>query len=75
MVVTSLIVYAAGVAVGLWRVDGSPAARLTIALLWPLAIVAAVVTITALVLAAMVLFPMVGVAGVLAAALIWWLTR
>lgn len=73
--VTPLIVYAAGVAVGLWRVDGSPAARLTIALLWPLAIVGAVVTITALVLAAMVLFPMVGVAGVLAAGLIWWFTR
>lgn len=73
--IAPLIVYAAGVAVGLWRVDGSPAARLTLALLWPLGVVAAVVTITALVLAAMVLFPRVGAAGVVVAALIWWITR
>ena len=73
--ITPLVVYAAGVIVGLWRVDGSPAARVTIALLWPLGVLAAVVTITALVLAAMVLFPLVGVAGALAAALIWWVAR
>ena len=73
--ITPLFVYAAGVIVGLWRVDGSPAARVTIALLWPLGVLAAVVTITALVLAARVLFPLVGVAGALAAALIWWVAR
>jgi hypothetical protein len=67
-----LFVYAAGVAVGLLRVDGSLAARLTLAFLWPLALVAAIVTITALVAAAMVLFPAVGIASVLAAAVIWW---
>jgi hypothetical protein len=48
---------------------------LTIALLWPLGVVAAIVTITALVLAAMVLFPLVGVAGVLTLALMWWVVR
>ena len=69
---TPVLVYAAGVTVGLLRVDGSPAARLTVALLWPLAFIAAAVTITALVLIAMVLFPLVGVAGVLVTALIWW---
>jgi hypothetical protein len=74
-VITPLVVYAAGVAVGLWRIDGSPVARLTIALLWPLGVVAAIVTITALVLAAMVLFPLVGVAGVLTLALMWWVVR
>ena len=42
------------------------------ALLWPLGVAAAVVTITALVLAAMVLFPMVGAAILLAAGVIWW---
>ena len=73
--ITPLVVYAAGVAVGLWRIDGSPVARLTIALLWPLGVVAAIVTITALVLAAMVLFPLVGVAGVLTVALIWWVAH
>jgi hypothetical protein len=74
-VITPLVVYAAGVAVGLWRIDGSPVARLTIALLWPLGVVAAIVTIAALVLAAMVLFPLVGVAGVLTLALMWWVVR
>ena len=75
MVLTPLLVYAAGVAVGLWRIDGSPAARLTIALLWPLGAIAAVVTIAALVLAAMVLFPWVGVASLLLAALLWLVSR
>jgi hypothetical protein len=74
-VLTPILVYAAGVAVGLWRVDGSPAARLTIALLWPLGAIAAVVTITALILAAMLLFPWVGLASVLLVALIWWVAR
>jgi hypothetical protein len=72
-VVTPVLVYAAGVLVGLWRVDGSPAARVAVALLWPIGLVAAVVTIALLVLAAMVLFPLVGVATVLIAALAWWL--
>lgn len=69
---TPLLVYAAGVAIGLWRVDGSPAARVTVALLWPLGLVAAVLTISALILAAMVLFPLVGAAAVGAALLLWW---
>jgi hypothetical protein len=72
-VLTPVLVYAAGVLVGLWRVDGSPAARVAVALLWPIGLVAAVVTIALLVLAAMVLFPLVGVAAVLIAALGWWL--
>ncbi len=72
---TPLLVYAAGVAVGLWRVDGPPVARLTLALLWPLGAIAAIVTITALVLAAMVLFPWVGAVSVLLAALIWFVMR
>jgi hypothetical protein len=71
-VLTPVLVYAAGVAVGLWRVDGSPAARLVVALLWPLALAAAVVTISALVVAAMVLFPAVGAAVVGLGGLTWW---
>jgi len=71
-VLTPVLVYAAGVVIGLWRTDGSLAARLIVALLWPLGVAAAVVTIAALVLAAMVLFPMVGAAILLAAGVIWW---
>ena len=72
---TPLFVYAAGVAVGLWRVDGSPAARLTIALLWPLGALAALVTISGLVLAAMALFPWLGAVSVVLALLVWWFAR
>ena len=72
---TPLLVYAAGVAIGLWRVDGSPAARVTVALLWPLGLAAAVITISALILAGMVLFPLVGTAAVVLAAAVWWISR
>ena len=71
MVLTPVVVYATGVAVGLWRVDGSPAARLIVALLWPLGLVAAVVTIGALLVSAAVLFPMVGLAAVVIGGLLW----
>ena len=69
-----LIVYVAGVVLGLLRVDASPVTRLVVSLLWPLGVAAGVVTISVLVLAAMVLFPVLGVAIAAAAALIgWWL--
>ena len=68
-----LIVYAAGVVIGLLRVDAGPVTRLIVSLLWPLGVVAGVVTISALGLAAMVLFPTVGVAVVVAALIGWWL--
>ena len=68
-----LIVYVAGVVIGLLRVDASPVTRLGVSLLWPVGVVAGVVTISALVLAAMVLFPAVGVAAVAAALIGWWL--
>jgi hypothetical protein len=71
----ALIVYAVGVVIGLIRVDGSAAARLIVAFLWPVGLAAAAVTIGALVLAAMVLFPMVGVAGVVPAVAVWWIVR
>jgi hypothetical protein len=48
-------IYVAGVVIGLLKVDGGPATRLLVALLWPIGAVAAVVTITALVLAAVFL--------------------
>jgi hypothetical protein len=68
----AVIVYAIGVVVGLLRVDAAPVPRVVVALLWPLALVAAAVTISALILAAMVLFPLAGAGVVLAAAVIWW---
>lgn len=46
-----LIVYVAGVLIGLWRVDGPPATKLTLALLWPVGPLAFAVTITGLMVA------------------------
>ena len=71
-----LAIYLAGVAIGLWRVDAPPARRLGLALLWPLAVVACAVTLTTLLAAAGVLFPVAGVVMMLGAAgMIWWLVR
>ena len=50
----ALTVYLAGVAIGLWRTDGPPAARAGLALLWPLGPLAFIVTISGLVVAAVV---------------------
>jgi uncharacterized membrane protein YdcZ (DUF606 family) len=72
MLTAALIVYAAGVLVGLLRVDAAPLTRIVVAVLWPLGLVAGIVTGSLLVLATMVLFPRLGAATVLAGVLIWW---
>ena len=48
--------YVVGVLIGVWRTDGSPATKLTLALLWPLGLVAFVITIAGLLLAAPIAF-------------------
>jgi len=68
-------VYVAGVALGLWRADAPPARRLGLALLWPVALAACVVTLTTLSVAAVVLFPLVGVVAVGGVAGLWWMFR
>jgi len=47
----TLIVYAAGVLVGLWRTDGPPATRVAPAVLWPLGPLAGAITIVGLIVA------------------------
>jgi hypothetical protein len=61
--VALIAAYFAGVIVGVWRTDAPPAQRLGLALLWPLAAVACVVTLTILSVSAAVLFPVIGVAA------------
>jgi len=68
-------VYVAGVALGLWRADAPPARRIGLALLWPVALAACVVTLTTLSVAAVVLFPLVGVVAVGGVAGLWWMFR
>lgn len=70
----ALAIYAIGVAIGLMLTDARPLARASIALLWPLGVVAFVVTIAVLIVAAMLVFPAFGVAVLAAAAATWmWL--
>jgi hypothetical protein len=46
--------YVIGVLVGLWRADGPPATKITLALLWPIGPLAFLVTISGLVVAALI---------------------
>jgi hypothetical protein len=48
-----MIVYIAGVIVGLWRTDGSLVSRIVLALFWPLGPLAFVVTVGGLLVAAL----------------------
>ena len=65
------IVYVAGVVIGLVCGDAHPAPRIALAILWPLGILAFVVTLGVLFVAALIAFPVF--AGVLlAASVILW---
>jgi hypothetical protein len=71
--VTALLLYIGGVLVGLFGTDGPPAARLGLALLWPLGPAAFVATVAGLLVVAAIAFPLFGamLAGVAAAG--WWM--
>ena len=70
--VPGLMLYIGGVVVGLFSTDARPAARLGLALLWPLAPLAFVATIAVLVVTAAIAFPAAGAAVVAAGAAAWW---
>ncbi len=70
-----LALYVAGVAWGLIMIDARPAARIGLALLWPLGPLAFVLTIAVLLAAALIAYPAFGVAALLAAGLAWWVSR
>jgi hypothetical protein len=69
-----LAVYIVGAALGIVFTDARPIRRVGLALAWPLGVAAMVVTITALVLASLVLFPVVGAVAV-GAAVLWWVVQ
>ena len=68
-------VYLVGVVVGVLAVDGGPATRVGLALLWPLGPLAFIVTVAGLVAAAAIAFPLFGVALATATAAAWWALR
>jgi hypothetical protein len=67
----AVTIYVAGALVALWRTDAAPVPRVGLALLWPLAAIACVVTLTMLSAAALVLFPLVGIAVLGGAGAVW----
>ncbi len=65
------MIYAVGVVIGLITTDARPLARICLALLWPVGVLAFLVTVGGLLAASTVLFPAFGV-GVLVAVLLGW---
>jgi hypothetical protein len=66
----ALLLYGVGVLIGLVAIDARPAARVGLALLWPIGPAAFVITLAVLLAASLIAFPVVGAAAV-AAALLW----
>jgi hypothetical protein len=66
-----LAIYVAGVVWGLMKIDARPAARIALALAWPLGPMAFAVTITLLLAASLVAFPAFGIAVLMAAGAAW----
>ena len=65
----AILIYVAGVVVGLIFTDARPLARVALALAWPLAPLAFVTVVTGLLLASLYIFPLFGAlvaAGVVA---------
>ena len=53
-------------------IDARPAQKIALALLWPLGPIAFAVTITILLAASLIAFPLWGVAVLIVAGLVWW---
>jgi len=66
-----LAIYVAGVVWGLMVIDARPAARIALALAWPLGPIAFAVTITVLLGASLIAFPAFGIAVLIAAGAAW----
>lgn len=70
----ALVIYMVGAGIALWRADAPWPTRIVLALLWPLGPIAFVVTVSILLAASLIAFPVIG--ALVAAAVLgaWWLT-
>ena len=69
------IVYVAGVMIGLLVIDGRLAARIGLALAWPLGPLAFFVTVTGLLVVGAIAFPIFGLILAAALGVAWWTLR
>lgn len=75
MWITIEIVYVVGLLVGLLATDSGLAARIGLALAWPLGPLAFLATVAGLLVVAAIAFPFFGVALAAAIAAAWWAIR
>ena len=66
-------IYVAGALAALWRTDAALPTRVAVAALWPIGPLAFVVTVTILLIAAVIAFPAFGAAVAVAGGVAWWL--
>lgn len=66
-------VYVAGVVWGLIVIDARPAMKVGLALVWPLGPIAFAITLTILVAASFIAFPMFGITVLAVAGVIFWM--
>ncbi len=67
-----VVAYVAGVVCGILMIDARPAARVGLALLWPIGPFAFVGTVTLLLAASLIAAPAFGAAVLVAATAAWW---
>jgi hypothetical protein len=66
------VIYVAGVAWGLMVIDARPAQKIALAMLWPLGPIAFAVTITLLLAASLIAFPLWGATVAIIAVVVAW---
>ena len=70
------MIYAVGALVAIWRTDAAWPTRLALAVLWPLGPLAFLITVTILVAASLIAFPLVsGAIALVVVAAVWWFVR
>ena len=67
----ALIVYAIGAVIGILVGDDRPLPRIALAAMWPLGLIAFVVTLAVLIAASVIAFPIVAAALVAALVILW----
>lgn len=65
-------IYAIGVLLALWRTDAAWGTRVALALFWPVGPLAFFITVSILLAAAAIAFPMFGAAVLVAGGVAWW---